>query len=234
MIRKILGNEEDGEKDDEKDEKSDDRPSEAVDDELDKAMLDLVAGTLPAFIYCENAMDVGQALELVEKYELKPILVVGKDCYKAVKQIAAAGVPVILDSTMVFWESDPRTDEDTKIVLTEKFREYDVPFAFQTARSSSNTLGNNYLWYQAATAVKYGMPREDAIKSLTLVPATILGVDKFTGSLEVGKDGDVVILTGDPLKIDTWVETTVVNGKVVYQHEQDEKLKRLLGSKSEN
>src|SRR5205085_9881579 len=89
-------------------------------------------------------------------------------------------------------------------------------------------IGTNYLWYQAATAVKYGMPVDEAMKAVTLQPAQVLGVDKQVGSIEVGKDADLAILTGDPLKLDTWVQTTIVGGKVVYEREQDRKLKALL------
>ena len=74
------------------------------------------------------------------------------------------------------------------------------------------------------------MPKEDALKALTVVPAEILGVDSFVGSLEKGKDGDVIILTGDPLKNGTWVDTTIVNGEVVYERGKDEKLEMLLGN----
>jgi len=198
--------------------------------ELTKALIQVVQGKIPVFIYCDQAMDVGQAIRLIDQYNLKAILVLGKDCHKAAKQIAKSKLPVILDSQLVFWDKDPRTAEEEKIIVTESFRDQSVPFAFQVARSNSGTLGNNYLWYQAATAVKYGMPKEDALKALTVVPAEILGVDSFVGSLEKGKDGDVIILTGDPLKNGTWVDTTIVNGEVVYERGKDEKLEMLLGN----
>ena len=200
-----------------------------TDSELTKALMKVVSGKLPVFIYCDKAMDVAYATQLIDQFKMQAILVLGRDCHKAAKQVAATGLPVILDSQMVFWDKDPRTDEEKKIVVSESFRDQDVPFAFQVARSSNKTLGNNYLWYQAATAVKYGMPKDEALKALTLVPAEFLGVDQFVGSLEKGKDGDVIILTGDPLKNGTWVETTIVNGEVVYQRDEDEKLKLLLG-----
>ena len=60
------------------------------------------------------------------------------------------------------------------------------------------------------------------------VVLTALGVDAFVGSLETGKDADIAILSGDPLKVDTWVETTIINGKVVYERDKDERLKALL------
>ena len=197
-------------------------------------MFALLSGKLPAIIYCDKAMDVGQALRLIKEYNLKASLVLGQDCYKAAKQVAKAGVPVILDSTLVFWEEDPRTQDETKVVLTEVFRDEKVKFAFQVDRAISATLGSNYLWYQAATAVKYGMPVQEALEALTIVPARFLGVDKYVGSIEKGKDGDVIILSGDPLKVDTWVETTIVNGEVVYERENDEQLKRLLGEETDS
>lgn len=220
----------DSQTDDNKQEtKKPEKPSEKSKSELDKAMLALLSGKLPAIIYCERAMDVAQALRLVKEYNLKARLVLGRDCYKAAKQVAQSGLPVILDSTLVFWEEDPRTKEETKIILTEVFRDHDVEFTFQVARNASTTLGSNYLWYQAATAVKYGMPNQEALAALTILPAKFLGVDHLVGSLEKGKDGDLIILSGDPLKVDTWVEKTIVNGEVVYEREKDEQLKRLLG-----
>jgi len=224
----------DDEEGDEGDTEAASKPANPTQSELDKSMLQLVSGNLPAFIYCENAMDVENALALIKDFGIKPLLVLGKDCHKAAKLVADSGYPVILDSTLVFWDRDERTMEEERVVVTEAFRNHDVPFAFQVARANQNTLGNNYLWYQAATAVKYGMAKDDALKSLTILPARFLGVDKFVGSLEVGKDGDVIVLTGDPLKVDTWVENTIVNGQVVYERENDTKLQRLLGASSDN
>lgn len=219
-----------------KQEKPDEKKAEPVkpETELDKAMFALLSGKLPAIIYCDKAMDVGQALRLIKEYNLTARLVLGKECYKAAEQVAKSDLPVILDSTLVFWEEDPRTKEETKIVLPKVFGDQNVKFVFQAQRAGSTTLGNNYLWYQAATCVKYGMPEQEALEALTILPAKFLGVDKFVGSLEKGKDGDVIILSGDPLKVDTWVETTIVNGDVVYQRDKDQQLKRLLGQETDS
>ena len=211
--------------------KKDDKKSTPArpESELDKAMFKLLEGELPAIIYCDKAMDVGQALRLIEEFKLEAKLVLGRECHKAAEQVAKSGLPVILDSTLVFWEEDPRTKEETKIILPQLFGEYNVKFVCQVRRSAAATLGNNYLWYQAATCVKYGMEEQEALESLTTLPSKFLGVDKLVGSIEKGKDGDVVILSGDPLKIDTWVEKTLVNGVVVYDREEDKQLMRLLG-----
>jgi imidazolonepropionase-like amidohydrolase len=204
-----------------------------------EALGKMLKGDMMAFIHCEVAMDVPQALKLMNEYKLKAVLVLDRDCYKAVKHLAAAKVPVVLDSTLVFWETDPRTGEEKQIALPKLFREAGVPVAYQVAGAASAggfrgagslppAMGNNYLWYQAATAVKYGTPPDEALRAITLRAAQTLGIGGSAGSLEPGKDADVVILTGDPLKLDTWVETTIAGGKIVYERDKDRKLKALL------
>ena len=77
------------------------------------------------------------------------------------------------------------------------------------------------------------MPLEEALESLTTLPAKFLGVDEFVGSIEEGKDGDIIVLSGEPLSVDTWVDMTVVNGEIVYEKEKDEQLKLLLNGETE-
>ncbi len=208
-----------------------------------ETLMKLLKGELPAYIYCEQAMDVPQAIKLTKEYNLKTTLVLGHNCYKAAKQVAASKLPVVVDSTLVFWETDPRTGEDHKINISKIYKEAGVPLTYQvTGIGAGNlfrapdlppTLGTNFLWYQAATAVKYGVPVAEALESITLRPAKLLGVDKQAGSIEAGKDADIVILTGDPLRVSTWVDTTLVRGKVVYERSQDRKLKQLLPTPSQ-
>jgi imidazolonepropionase-like amidohydrolase len=203
-----------------------------------EALAKLLKGDVLAFVYCELAMDVPQAIKLVNDYKLKAVLVLGQDCYKAAKLIASSKLPVVLDPTLVFWETDQRSGEDRQVILPRIYREAGVPVTFQVtggpagslfrAANLPPTVGTNYLWYQAATAVKYGTPAAEALEAITLRPAKTLGVEKLAGSIEAGKDADLAILTGDPLKLDTWVETTIVAGKVVYERDQDRKLKQLL------
>jgi imidazolonepropionase-like amidohydrolase len=202
------------------------------------ALVKLLKGDLIAFMYCETAMDVPQALKLVKEYKLKTVLVLGTDCYKAVKLIAAAKLPVVLDSMLVFWENDPRTGEERQIVLPKIYRDAGVPVTFQITGGGAGTLfraatlpptlGTNYLWYQAATAVKHGTPPDEALNAITLRAAETIGVGKSVGSIEVGKEADLAILTGDPLKLDTWVDTTFIGGKIVYERKTDRKLDALL------
>ncbi len=208
--------------------KNDEKPKVEPIDELKQPLVDLVTGKMIAFIHCETPIDVNNALSLIDEFNLDPILVLDRSCYKVAAEVVASGFPIILDSDLVFWERDPRTNEDSKVVLIDAFREVSSPIAFSVARSNSDTLGSNYLWYQAAVAVKYGMPKQQALEALTIGPAKMLGVDGFIGSLEKGKDGDLLILSGDPLSVDTWVDMTIIDGKVVYDRSDDPKLELLL------
>jgi imidazolonepropionase-like amidohydrolase len=233
-----------------KEEKTDEKKSDAAKSAppagptatpLIEALTKVLKGELKVYVYCENAMDVPQALKLIEQYQLKAILCLGQNCYKAAKTAAASKLPLVLDPQLVFWETDPRTGEDKQIILPQIYKAAEAKFCFQTtgfvggslfrAASLPPTVGTNYLWFQAATAVKYGVPEADALQAITVTPAKWLGVDAFVGTLEPGKDGDVVILSGDPLKLATWVEATLVNGQVVYERSKDKKLEQLLQPK---
>ncbi len=203
-----------------------------------EALTKLIKGELIAIVYCELAMDVPQAIKLVYEYKLKAVLVLGQDCYKAVKQVAAVKLPVILDPTLVFWETDPATGEEKHIDLPKIYHDAGVPVTFQVTGGAAGTLfrapnlpptiGTNYLWYQAATAVKHGLPADEALSAISLRPAQAIGIGNTVGSIEKGKDADLAILTGDPLKLDTWVDKTIIGGKIVYERENDHKLKALL------
>ncbi len=174
-------------------------------------------------------MDVSRALELAKEFELKPLLVLGRNCDKAAAVLAREKQTVVLDPTLVYWRTDPRTREDEKIVMPKVMMDAGVDFVFGVDDTSSRTAtGSHYHWYQAATAVKHGLPLEAAVMSLTLKPAELLGINEFVGSLEAGKDADLVILTGEPLSVSSWVETTIINGQIVYERDKDIKLKRLL------
>lgn len=189
----------------------------------------LLRGEQEAYIYCDAAMDVAQAITLSRQYGFKAKLVLDADCYKAADLLAETDSTVILSPRLVYWETDPRTREDKKIVVPRILQDAGVDFVFQADLGSSpQSVGTGYFWFQAATAISYGMDRDEALKRLTLEPAKLLGIDKWVGSIEPGKDADFTIYSGDPLKIDSWVLKTMVGGEVVYDRDKDDKLKRLL------
>ncbi|MDD4079412.1 MAG: amidohydrolase family protein, partial [Eubacteriales bacterium] len=70
---------------------------------------------------------------------------------------------------------------------------------------------------QAALAYKAGLPEEETLKAITINPAEIMGIDHRVGSIEAGKDADIIILSGHPFDWQTRVEKTLIDGEIVYE-----------------
>lgn len=192
-----------------------------------EVMAKFLQGKLTAFVYCPTASDVLRAIELSKKYKFRMKLVLGRDTWKAADDIAKEKLDVILPADMIFWETDEEKHEEVLRVLPAIFAKAGVKFAFQT---ESSATGSGYLWYQAAAAVRHGLSRADAIKAVTRIPAEILGIEARVGTIEKGKDANLVVLTGDPLDARTWVDQVIVEGKTVYERSKDTKLRRILGA----
>jgi imidazolonepropionase-like amidohydrolase len=195
--------------------------------ELKRAPMEqLFARRCPAYIYCDTASDVPRAKELAEEYGFEPRIVLNRDGWRAADFLAEWGVPVILSPDLVYWEADERTGREVRRVVPRALHERGVRFALTTGRGDA---GQTMMWYQAATCVRHGVPRDTALRAATLTPAEILGIADQVGSIEPGKLANLQILSGDPLDPTTWVERVLVEGRVVYRIEEDRKLRRLRG-----
>jgi len=212
------------------DAKEDKKPFDEEIDTRKQSMIDLLDNKLTAFIYCARASDVVKALDIVKTHKLKAVLVLHSDCYKAAGLIAKSKLPVVLSPETVVWYTNEETNEEEMKVVPAIFHKAGVRFAFQ---SEPSQYGRRYLWYQAATAVKHGMKRTEALKSITLYPAQFIGVGDRLGSIEAGKEATFVFLTGDPLDAQTWVDQVMIGGEVVYEKAKDQRLKKLLAKPEE-
>ena len=86
------------------------------------------------------------------------------------------------------------------------------------------------LYQEAGIGVRYGnMPVNEALKMVTLNPAKQLGVDRMVGTLEVGKDGDIAVLSAHPFAPESMVEYTIVDGKVLFDRAQANTLRKTAG-----
>lgn len=188
----------------------------------------LANGRLAAFAYCERAMDVTNAIKTAKENGFldRLVFVLGNDCHKAVNEIKAVGRPVILDAGMVHREEDPFTGEETETFVPVVFYEAGVPFAVMN--NPNDVLGARYAWYQAARLVRNGIPRDDALKAVTLTAASIIGVGNRVGAILPGYDASLLVLTGDPLDAGTWVDQVILDGVLVYERSKDHRLKELL------
>ena len=194
-------------------------------DEKQVPLLDIVEGRRPVFLYCGAPTDVPRALTVARDngFLARTTLLISPDCWEAADLIAEAGVPVILSGDMVHTRRDPVTGEELETFVPGVLEEKGVRYAL-----SSRNANTNSLWYQAALAVGHGVERQAALNAVTTVPAEILGLGKDVGSIEEGKLGNVVLFSGDPLSVTSWVEHVVVEGREVYDRSKDVRNKHLL------
>ncbi len=204
-----------------------------------KPLADVVRGKLPAFIYCPLASDVFKAFEIMETNGVRATLVLGPEAFRARAVLAARkdlGL-VVLDAALETMEKDADSGEERRFLAARLLFDAGVRFAVQARESAdfryTSTLmfskeGSYHLWYQAARLVQQGIPRDEAIRAITLNPAKILGLDHRMGSIEPGKDANLAIFTGDPLDVRSWVEAVFIEGREAYRRGKDKELEELL------
>lgn len=202
-------------------------------DDLDvkrRDLFDLIQGKMSVFLSCDKAMDVAPAIALAESegFLAGTVLVIEAECHKAADLIQEKGLSVILPANMVYRERDPLTGEESEVFLPTFFQEKGIPYAF-TVASNSNSMIQQSMLLQAANAVRMGAKREDALAAITTMPAKMLGLDGRVGSIEVGKDANLLILSGDPLDSQTWVEEVILEGRRSYSKAGDARLQKLTG-----
>ena len=204
--------------------------AESFDEEMDplkKPMVDVLQGNTRVFFYVPSAVELAEARRLIAKYNLDVVLVLGPRCHQAVESLAQSGIPVVLDATMEYETTDSETAAVSSHcpagLLTSAGKEYALSL------NTGAAAMDRYPWWQMAVAMRNGVSREEALAALTIVPARILGLDAEVGSLEIGKSANLQILTGDPLKATSWVETVLLDGEVVYEREKDTRLQHLFG-----
>ena len=194
-------------------------------DEKQEPLLRVVEGRLPVFFQVADAAGVHLALEIARTngFLATTTLVVDGDAWKAADVIAEAGVPVVLGPNLLHVERDPVTGKEIETFVPKKFAEKGVRFALQSLNPPAQAL-----WFQAAMCVGQGLDRQAALDSVTRVPADILRLGDRVGSLEPGKDGNVVLLSGDPLSVRSKVEYVVIEGRVVYDRSKDVRMRHLI------
>lgn len=194
-------------------------------DEKMEPLLDIVEGSVDVYFYCGTPVDVHQALAVARDNGFlgRTTLVLDDSCWKAADLIAEAGVSVVLDSTLVRTERDPKTAEEEDVFVPGVFAEKGITFALRSRNQS-----NESMWFQVATCIAHGMSHADAMAAATTVPASMLGLEGRVGSLKNGADGDVVLYSGDPLSLTSFVEYVVLDGNLAYDRSKDVRTRHLL------
>ena len=194
-------------------------------DEKQEPLLDIVEGRTPVWFYCGHPAEVGIALGVASEngFLENTVLVLDDSCWKAADEIAAAGVPVVLSSTLMHIERDPVSGEEIETFVPKVFQDKGITFALASAGG-----GTQSLWFQAALCVGRGISRENALAAVTTTPAEMLGLAERVGSLAPGRDGNVVLFSGDPLSSTSFVEYVILGGDLVYDRSKDVRAQHLL------
>jgi len=169
---------------------------------------------MKARIHAHRADDMLTAIRIAEEFDLDLTLEHATEGYKISDILANKGIPVTAGPILfsrVKYELKDMTPKNPGMMAKAG-----VKVAIQTDEMSAV----KYLPINAALAVREGMPEEEALKAITINPAEIIGVADRVGSLEIGKDADVVVFSGHPFDYRSVAELVLVDGQVAYRREE--------------
>jgi imidazolonepropionase-like amidohydrolase len=174
-----------------------------------EAMRGLFDGTKKLFVNADGVKEIQQAVTFAKRFGLSEVIVGGKESYLVTALLRDNNIPVIIKETQALPDK-----EDDDVYLP-----YRLPKLLQDGGVLYGLTGTGFwrqrnLPFEAGQAVGYGLTKEQAVSMITLNNAKILGIDKSTGTLEVGKDANLFISTGDALDmISLNVEKAYIQGR---------------------
>jgi len=171
----------------------------------------VIKGEVPMLVTAHKAQDISTALRLAKEFNLKIILDGASEAPLLLDDIKASGFPVIVHPTMF------RANGETESLSWEtasKLKAAGIPVALQSSYEGY-VPKTRVVLFEAAIAAANGLSQRDALATITIDAAKILGMDSRIGSLAVGKDGDIALYDGDPFEYVTHCVGTIIEGKLV-------------------
>ncbi len=190
----------------------------------------LLRGEAQAMVRASSALEIRDVCDLAQDFGFKLVIERASEGWTLPTELSRSSARLILTARRGRQPgSNPVSNRSTgwNVQNPAILHEHGVPFALIPASSSIATLfgipGRDLLALsmEAAFAVSGGLPQDAALSAITLDAARVLGVDAQVGSLEVGKDADLIVTDGDLLHYTTWVQYAVVNGRLVYDKEKE-------------
>ena len=175
-----------------------------------QAMLPVIDGKTPLFVRAERERDMKDAVALADKEKVKIIIADPREIGSVGPLLKAHNIPVVLGKTfqLPMHDDDPY---DAPYTLPSEFYKAGVKICFGTfdVEFARNVP------FEAAQAVAFGLPREEALRGLTINSAEILGVSDQLGSIEKGKVADFILTDGDPMEAKTNIKQMFIAGREV-------------------
>jgi imidazolonepropionase-like amidohydrolase len=165
---------------------------------------------LTAFAYANTVDEITAALQIIDQYGLKAILVGAQQADEVADLLAKRDIPVIYGPLLL-----QAKDKDLRRVAKLAAAGVKIAFSSFAPASFSGDIRTS-----AILAVRYGLRREAALQALTSCPAAMLGLSARLGGIRKGGDADLIVLDGDPLEASSRIEMVLIDGKIVYQRKQ--------------
>ncbi len=178
-----------------------------------EAMLPVLRGETPVIVHADRSAQIQAAVAFAVEQRIKLIIMGGYDAPDCAELLKQHDVPVIVSAVyrLPLRRSEPY---DTPFTVPERLRRAGIKYCIAGGNRFSTANSRN-LPYHAAMAVGFGLSPDEAVRSVTLYAAEILGVADRVGSLEVGKDATLFITDGDILETPTQVEMAYIQGRAV-------------------
>jgi imidazolonepropionase-like amidohydrolase len=196
---------------------SDERPVVERDLKLE-ALLLVLHGEIPWRQHCHRADDIATAMRIAREFGYRLVIDHGTEAHLLAGQIAAAGIPVVIG---------PLFTSRAKVELRNRSMANPGLLAAAGVEISLTTdhpvVPIHFLVHQATLAVKEGLDRDVALRALTIHPARVIGCADRIGSLEAGKDAEVVIWSGDPLDVMSRAEVAFSGGREIYRYDYSQR-----------
>jgi len=173
-----------------------------------EALAPVMRGQLPVLVFADRARDIRNAVEFCDKQKLKMILAGGEQAYRVKDLLRSKGIPVVLRPTLTL----PSEEDDAYDRLLSQPAELAAAGVKIAFGSFDNSFARR-LGQQAANAVAYGLPYDEALKAVTVYPAEIFGVADLVGTIENGKIANIIVTNGDPLELTTEVKYLFIKGQ---------------------
>jgi imidazolonepropionase-like amidohydrolase len=171
----------------------------------------LLNGEVKGLVYANTSNDIMNAIRLAKEFGFKLVIEGAAEAYKLTEEIKAANAMVILHATMARNGGDMvNMTRESAALLTAA----GIPVSIETGYEAY-VPKSRVLLHEAAQAMVHGLSYEEAIKSVTINPAKLLGLDARVGSIATGKDADLVLYNGDPFEYLTKVCYVLIEGQVV-------------------
>ena len=175
-----------------------------------EALVPVVARQMPLFVTAPLERDIREAIAFANRVNVRIVVVTGPEAIFAAPQLKAADVPVILGTILALPGRDDQFHAASSMAAGV-LAKAGVRFAFATGDHTNV----RQLPFLAAQSIAWGLPREAALRALTIDAAEILGVGSRLGSIEPGKIANLIVTRGDPLDVRGEVAHVVINGRDV-------------------